>query len=37
MQFMRSMIQNESFSNLLEILEEDEMENIFRSVIEEEE
>jgi hypothetical protein len=29
------MIQNESFSNLLEILEEDEMENIFRSVIEE--
>lgn len=33
---MRNMIQNESFSNLLEILEEDEMDNIFKNVIEEE-
>ena len=34
-QFLRHMIQNESFSNLLEIMEVEEMESLFKEIIEE--
>jgi hypothetical protein len=34
-QFMRQMIQNESFSNLMDILEVEEMEDLFKDCISE--